>query len=143
MKSTALSVRKSEQILFFGIFNFRIRHKIEMHPSALNGFIESTFARMMDRVVAQVPFAEHPGRVTGIFHGLSDRDFFQRKLCDVIHRPKGTAAPIETVDVSDRINTGARHILSAHERGASRLAVWPASMAVSKADALTGKPVNV
>src|ERR1041385_1294643 len=98
---------------------------------------------MMLRILAEMPFAKHTGSVARIFQRLSDGDFVQGEFYHIVHWPKRTAAPIETIDVADRINSCARHILPAHQRGTGRLAVWSAGLAAGEANALFRQTIDI
>ena len=104
--------QKIREILAFGIIGLRIGFEIEMKARAFDRFIESAFRRMMRGVISQMPFAKHRRRVSGSFQRIRESDFIQRKLRHIINRSQWTALPIEAINAADRVNSGARHVLS-------------------------------
>src|ERR1051325_12175373 len=97
----------------------------------------------MLRILAQVPFTEHAGRVTCFLERLSDGDFIQWKLYHIVHRSKRTAPPVKTVDVPHCIYSRPRHVLPAHESGAGGLAIRSSGLAAAKTDALLSQTIDV
>ena len=62
----------------------------------------------MFAAVAEVPFAEHAGGVTGGFELLGDGDFVERKLGDVVNGTQRPRLPLESLDAADSVDAGPR-----------------------------------
>src|SRR5438309_2014091 len=129
------------EVSALGILHGRVRHELEMCARTFYGFIESSLRRVIFWLQPEMPFAEHGRCVSGLLQPLGNRDLIQRQFRDIVHGAQRTTAPIKTVNAADGVNAGARHVLAAHQRGASWLAVGTAGLAAAKAYALGGQAV--
>ena len=105
--------QKIGQVLTLRILGLRVGLEIEMPARRLNRLVEAALARMMLRTFAQVPLAEHAGRVAGLLQRVGDRDLVQRQPRDVIDRPQRPALPVEAIDVADGVDARPRPVLAA------------------------------
>src|SRR4029079_18462775 len=78
-----------------------------------------------------------------LFERVGYRDLFERQRGDIVDRPQWATLPIESVDIADRVDSGPRPVLTAHERRAGRLTVGTASVAVREPHTVGGELVDV
>src|SRR5438552_1521739 len=129
------------EVSALGILHGRVRHELEMCARTFYGFVESSLRRVIFWLQPEMPFAEHGRGIPGLLQALGYCNLIERQFRDVVHGTKRTTAPIKTVNAPDGIDARAGHVLAAHQRGASWLAIGAASLAAAEADAFRGQTV--
>lgn len=78
---------------------------------------------MIVRLLADVPLAEHSGRVSGRFQRLRQDDAVQRQIRLVVDRSERAPAPVEAIRATHGVDARAGRILPAHQRRPRRRAI--------------------
>ena len=92
--------------------------------------------------IAEVPLAEHPGRVAGGLELVGESITLEREIRDVFDRAERSSLPVEAADRSDGVGASPGSVLAGEEGGTGRGAVL-AVVVIGQAHALRGEPVDV